>query len=293
MSVPERDLELRRDQALRDLRELTEQVDRRELSPQVAAGLRRGYEQEAAAALAALERLSTAEGSGEQDAREAADMPPKEGAAGSRVGRRTLQPRYLLYGLGVLSAVAAGLVLPGYVLDRPGGGFVTGNEALQGSGGTGDSSESAPSAAKLEDVTNAELEAVVEANPDVLGMRLALADRYTAEGRYDLAAVHYSRVLEKDPGNSRAIARLGWLMLQLDEPEQAARLVDEALARDPDLPEALWYKANIRVYGFDDPQGAAEALKPLRERQDLAGQERDRIEELWQTVTDQLAEGTR
>ncbi len=316
MSDVEQELRTRRDQALRDILELEEQAERGELSPEVEGRLRRGYEQEAAAAIAALERIAALEqaaagdGSGEQDDPGDADADDSQAdpqgdreqdAARKKVRRRLLQPRYALYALGLLAVVAAGLLLPGYVLDRPTGGFVTGNEALQGgaagaagaaggTSGTNGTSPNVPSAANLKDVTNAELEAVVEANPDVLGMRLALADRYTAEGRYDLAVVQYGKVLEKDPGNPAATARLGWLWLKVDDPQRALRLVDQALAKDPALAEALWYKANILFYGLNDPEGAMKVLATLRQRQDVTAEERGRIDQLWQLVSDKAAE---
>lgn len=113
-------------------------------------------------------------------------------------------------------------------------------------------------------------------------MRLALADRYMESGQYDLAVVHYRKVLEQDPSNPQGKASLGWLMFQLGETDQAARLVDEALQTTPELVVGWWYQANIRLYGFDDPGGAIQALDELRARPQLSPAVRDQVETLRQ-----------
>lgn len=284
MTEERRSLEQRRDQALQDLVELERQVADRELSADVEVRLRRGYEEEAAAAIGELERFAEpAENEGVGGPAEAYRKP----------GRR--EPRWLLYGIGLLALVAAGALLPNYIADRPEGGFVSGNEALQQPDDTnGGSTGAAPSPGRdLDKVTDQELEAVVAANPDVLGMRLALAERYTEKGRYDLAIAHYGTVIKQDPGNPRATAGLGWLMLQLEEQEQANRLADEALAVNPKLPEALWTKANVRLYGFEDAKGAIEVLDTMLEQPELNPAVRGQAEELRQEAADTLADGSR
>ncbi|WP_458040880.1 MULTISPECIES: tetratricopeptide repeat protein [Bacteria] len=295
MSGGRQALEQRRDQALRDLLELEQQVDRGELSPETETSLRSTYESEAARAIAEIERLS-AHDSGEtydsepgEDRESGEDLGEADELRASR-GRQLLQPRILLYSLGLLSVVAAVLLLPGNLLDRPEGGFVTGNEALQNPLGT--SGGDAPTAAELDNVTNEEMEAVVAANPDVIGMRLALADRYAAEGRYDLAFVHYRKALEREPGNPASMARLGWLMLQVGDPAEAARLVDQALAAEPELMEALWFKANILLYGFEDQEGAITVLDTLQKRTDLAAGVREQVEELRRIASGEVVGGT-
>ena len=55
----------------------------------------------------------------------------------------------------------------------------------------------------LDDISNEEMEAVVAQNPDIPGMRLALADRYFTAGEFSNALTHYMYVLRtlevKDP----------------------------------------------------------------------------------------------
>lgn len=291
--APRDDAAQRRDQALRDLLELDRQLSDGELSAQDAAPLRQRYEREAATAIA--------EGAATPPA-----APAVRDAAETLPGRhRRWQPRHLLYGLGVLALLAAGLQLPGYLANRPSGGLVSGNEAFQpaappagsptpATGGTPASgSTPAPGSPRnLEKVTDAELEAVIAANPNVIGMRLALAARYTDKGRYDLAVVHYTTVLKQDPANAEAKAHLGWILLRLDRPTEAARLVDEARAADPNLIDAMWFQANVRLYGLNDPKGALATLDVMRQRPELAPVVRRQVEDLRRTASQRLA-GTR
>ncbi|GAA2565729.1 tetratricopeptide repeat protein [Pseudonocardia hydrocarbonoxydans] len=233
------------EQAVRDLVELDEQVAAGEITEADAAGLRRRYEHAAARALA--ERVAGA--------------PPDRGAALS--GRRRPGPWALVYSLtAVVGVVAAVILLPAALVERPAGGAVTGNvgQAIGAPGAT---------------VTDAQLEEVVAANPDVVGMRLALADRYVAQGDYGPAMRHYLDALEREPGNAPALARLSWLLLQIGQTQPAWETVNQALAIDPVLTEALWFRANIQLDGLDDPAGALATLQDLAARDlppEVAGQ---------------------
>lgn len=243
---PDRErLEELRDLALRDLIDVDRQVTRGELSAEDADGLRRQYKREALAALDGMQTVAA----GPEQILPAIQKP----RAALLTGRR------VLYAAGIVIAVLAAFLVQGDLLDRPPGGFVSGNEV----------SQSPPTTADLTKVTDAELEAVVNANPEVLGMRLALARRYVAKGRYDLAAVHYKKVLQKEPKNPEALTNLGLVMLKVGLPEQAEELVDIALEVDPELAAAWWVQANIRLYGLGDPGGAINSLDQLRGRTDL------------------------
>ncbi|OLT17528.1 hypothetical protein BJF80_16790 [Serinicoccus sp. CUA-874] len=109
------------------------------------------------------------------------------------------------------------------------------------------------------------MEQVVAANPDVVGMRLALAERYRDQGEFDNAVPHYREVLEREPGNAEALASLGWILFMLDDTVEASRFADQALEQDPTLPLGWWLQANVRLYGQDDPDGAMEALRRMQE----------------------------
>lgn len=273
----------RRDQALRDLLDLEAQVEAGELSPDVAADLRRRYEAEAASAIAALTSAPRLPAARKDDS----EQPSATDARPHRPGARRAW-----YALVLAAAVAAVVMVPQYIVDRPSGGFVTGNEVRQQPAGTQtpESSTMASPSRDLASVSDAELEKVVEANPDIIGMRLALAARYADKGRYDLAVVHYTTALEQDPDNAEAQAHLGWILLQLDRPREAARQVDRALGNNPKLLDALWFQANIRLYGLRDAEGAVETLDTMRARQDLTPQVRRQVEQLRSTALNRLGD---
>lgn len=244
----------RRDQALRDLVELDRQLAAGEVTAADAEDLRARYEADAAAAALALR-----------------DLPPD----GARQRRRRSRSERAAYLVAALTAAAAFVLLPQAVKDRPPGGFVTGNEIGPAS--------RPPTQAPRQDlsaVPDAELEAAVRADPTVTGMRLALADRYTDQRRFDEALVHYGRVLEQDPGNARATARTGWILFQTGQPTEAARLVALARRADPLLLEAIWFDANVLLYGLQDPAAALQALADLRARPDLAPAVAQQVAEL-------------
>ncbi|MQA13499.1 MAG: tetratricopeptide repeat protein [Pseudonocardiaceae bacterium] len=228
------------DQALRDLAGLDRQVDDGEIPDAAAAGLRDRYETTAARALAALD---TAE-----------EHSPSE----PRKPRRS-RGRLAAYALTAIAAViAAAVLLPLSVGERPEGGFVTGNEL--------GASAAPPLSRDPATISNAELETVVADNPGVIGMRLALAQRFTEQGDYERAAEHYAEALRRDPGNPAAQAHFGWLLLQVGRPVEAMEWVDRALdAAQPPL-DALWFKANIALHGLDDPNTALATLERMRQR---------------------------
>jgi len=187
---------------------------------------------------------------------------------------RSRRARVAAYALTALAAlVAAGVLLPRSVGERPAGGFVTGNEI--GRPGPG------PLIRDPAAVSDAELEAAVAANPGVVGMRLALAERYLAQGDYDRAGQHYSEALRREPGNPEAQAHFGWLLLQLGRPVEALEWVDRALAA-PERPplDALWFRANIALHGLDDPAAALDALERMRDRDDLSPTVAQQVDEL-------------
>ncbi|MPZ66017.1 MAG: hypothetical protein GEU83_11045 [Pseudonocardiaceae bacterium] len=99
------------DQALRDIVDLDRQVADGELPEATAGVLRDRYETTAARALAALETVEE----------------PVLGAATAKPRRS--RARVAAYALaGIAAVVAAAVLLPLSVVDRPTGGFVTGNE---------------------------------------------------------------------------------------------------------------------------------------------------------------------
>lgn len=241
------------DQALRDIAELDEQVAAGEIGPERAAELRRRYEAVASDALA--------------DAGPRGD--PDDGRARPwRPGAWTWT-----YALAVMVALIAVVVLlPSALIDRPPGGAVTGVEATGADG--------SPPSVDPNAVSNEQLEEVVAANPQVVGMRLALADRYAAAGEDGRAMRHYLAALDQQPDNPDVLTRLSWLLLGIGQPGPALENVDRALAVQPDSVEAAWVQANVLVNGTGDRVRGIAVLERLAARGDLSSAVRSRVDEL-------------
>lgn len=109
------------------------------------------------------------------------------------------------------------------------------NDVLTGEGGV-----------DLSAITNDQMEEVVAANPDVVGMRLALARRYFEGGEFDRALDHYMEVLEREQ-NPEALANVGWMTYLSNRPDVAVGYLEAALQRNPDYLPAKWFIANIYV----------------------------------------------
>ena len=191
------------------------------------------------------------------------DAPPPAGRSRRRVA--------VGVALLVLGFAAVTAVLLGTVRQRAPGELATGGIAGEVAGGNVDLSE----------VTNEEMEEVVAANPEVVGMRLALARRYFEAGEFDAALPHFMTILEEqDPDNAEALASVGWMTHLSSEPEVAERFVARALVVAPDYPQALWFLANIRISGLDDPAGAVEPLEQLLSYDDIPADVRSDAEAL-------------
>ncbi|MBN9098027.1 MULTISPECIES: cytochrome C biosynthesis protein [unclassified Pseudonocardia] len=249
------------DQAVRDIVELDAQVAAGEIPAAAAEPLRHRYE---ATADQALRALDAGAGAGHEPA---APVEP------ARPGRRAWTLAYSLAGVAVL--VAGLVLLPDSVLTRPTGGFVTGNEVMTASG--------APPLDPTARITDTQLEQVVAANPGVVGMRLALADRYVAEGTYDPAMRHYLDALRREPRNAEGLAHLGWLLWLIRQEGPAWDSVNQALAVDPTQQDGLWFRAVIALDGRNDPATALATLAQLQ-RQTLAPEVAAQVQQLADTA---------
>jgi tetratricopeptide (TPR) repeat protein len=98
----------------------------------------------------------------------------------------------------------------------------------------------------LSTITNEQMEEVVAQNPDVVGMRLALARRYFEGGEFDRALDHYFEVLEREQ-HPEALANIGWMTYLSGRPDIAVGYLEAALQRRPDYLPAQWFTANVYV----------------------------------------------
>ena len=256
----------RHEQAIRDLVELEDQVEAGEVPAARAALLRERYEAEAATALRWLEshapETEVVTGNGRER--------PSNESNGRTARRRSRRRRWVGATGGVVVVAALTFAVTRAVQPRPDGGVITGNMA--DSGGR-----------DLSDVTVEEMASVVDENPDVVPMRLALAHRYVDAGQYEEAFSHYMQVLERSD-NPEAMAHLGWLTFLDDKVDLAVPLLEESLERRPDDAEAMWFMANVRLYGQERPQQALPLLERLLARDDLG----DQVEEVRAAIDDAM-----
>lgn len=257
--------EQRRDQALRDLLDLERQEADNEIPAEVAAQLRGTYELTAAEALADIEASNAAQTPA------AARSPRRSWAPG--LTRGWIAAYVMATAVALFGAV---VLLPRYVQSRPEGGAVTGNEVIEQEA----LPPPTPRTRDLTTVPDAELQAMVEAGPSVLDTRLALANRYLANGDLNRASEHFGVALTLDPANPEVLAGAGWVLFKLGRIEPATRFIDQALGVYPDSQDALWYKANILLQDRRDAAGALDLLGRLAARADLDPQRRAEVERL-------------
>lgn len=123
----------------------------------------------------------------------------------------------------------------------------------------------------LDDVSSETMEAVIAANadnPQVNGMRLALAERYYEAGDFRSAFPHYFAVAESanasDPEAATALIRLGWMTWEGNgEAMTAIELLDQALAIQPESDTARYLKAQVLWCGTGELEPAATLLEAV------------------------------
>jgi len=138
----------------------------------------------------------------------------------------------------------------------------------------------------LDSVSNATMEAVIKANandPQINGMRLALAERYYQIGDYGSAFPHYLAVAESGiASNGEAVAafvRLGWMAWDGNAAiEPAIGMFNQALAIDAASTTARYLKGQVLWCGSGDLEGAAALFTDILADPDLADDTRVRVE---------------
>ena len=236
------------EQVDRDLAEIDEQLETGELDEATAERLRTAYEEERGALEKQLAGIETTDSSQDDDAKDV-DAP-----AGRSRGRAIAATAIV----GVAAVVVAVVAVFSLQEQTPASEMTDGvatevleNEGLGGQGAT-----------DLSSVSAAEMEAVVAENPDIVGMRMALAELYVEEGDVSKALDHYMIVIEIEPENAEALTRVGWLTSVSGEPELAEPFFERALVINPDYPQAYWFLANTR-FEMGDMEGAIGPLEAL------------------------------
>lgn len=230
----------RRDLVVRDMDELSEQVENGEIDEETAAELRAAYQEELSAVDSALEALPA-------EVPQVA-VPSRPKAQSAKPGRSPR--RVLVGGLLLIAALTAAIAF-----------------AARDTGTAGPSpAAGAPGELTVDpnNVTNDQLEAVVAANPEIIGMRMALADRYFASENYSAALDHYLYIAENATSaieESKALARIGWAAYAGGLPEAAAEYITAALNADPTNGEAVLFRGFVTLYGLGDAEAAIPQLE--------------------------------
>jgi len=201
---------------IRQLRELDDSASKR--SPEQIAIERHALEHEAARVLRAADRLAQA----------APARQPKKGRPQTAIASPA--PASALRGFlwGVGSVGALGLLfffVSQSAKPRTQGGSLTGNTPM-----------AAP--AQSDEAELKAARAAVERNPEDVDRRLDLVRLYLI--RQDLMAVfnETQAVLQRSPGNPRALSYQSLVRLSMGQPQKAESMLKEALAKDPQLFDA-------------------------------------------------------
>lgn len=241
------------EQVERDLVEVDDQEKRGELDAATAASLRDTYRAE-------LVRLH-------QELDEIGDDAAPAGPDRRRV---TAGVVILLIGFAAVTALLLNTVRAREPGELATGGIAT--DVMQGG-------------VDLASVTNEEMEAIVAENPEIVGMRLALAGRYFEAGEFDQALPHFMTVLQQDEDNPEALASIGWMTHLSGRSDVAETFVERALVVAPEYAQAYWFLGNIRLFGLGDAEGSVAPFTRLLEFPGIPDDIRSQAEEFLEQAT--------
>ncbi|MEN8040623.1 MAG: cytochrome c-type biogenesis protein CcmH [Actinomycetota bacterium] len=199
------------------------------------------------------------------------ERPPTTDERPTGVNRRTL--------VGVAIVGVAVVAIGVFAVKSLSGPSTAGVEGVAGDVATGQGE------VDLSKVTNAEMEGLVAANPDVVGMRVALARRYFEAGEFTDALDHYMIVLDQEK-HPEALANVGWMTHISGRSDVALGYVEAALQVKPDYLTATWFLGNIQI-ALGNNEAAAEAFTTIVESDQIP----DDVKQTAQQLLDQMEEG--
>lgn len=226
-------LEAQLRQANTDLDDLDGQVAVGDIDDTVAGELRAKYEAEAKSLSAQIVSIS-----------DAVKDPTRRFSTRRAVGVAILIGTFV-----AVTVVAAGAIRPRI------GGFITGGGAGQG--------------VNLDEVSNDQIEAVIAANPEnpeIAGMRVALANRYFEEGNFSDALSNYLEGLDGALAPTRraqALGRVAWMTFLSGETQVAELYLQQALETDPEYAEGKFFYGLLLMDGLARPCDAVVYLDSL------------------------------
>lgn len=222
---------------IEELADLDQQITTGDIDAETADSLRGRYVEE-------LDRLRNEY---TQDEQVLDDAPETAARLTSRLSQ--MQGRAIAGTAIVVVSVAITTVFAIVSLSEAG---VAGAEGVVGDVLTGDNP------IDISTISDEEMEAVVAQNPEVVGMRLALARRYFNAGDFSRALDHYMIILSQEQ-HPEALANVGWMTYMSGRPDIALGYIEAALQRQPGSLAALWLLANVQ-HALGNYAEAAEAL---------------------------------
>ena len=275
-------MEARRDHARRDLEEIAQQVEDGEIDAGTAATLEAGYRadlEKAEAALAEMpapEKKRTPAASSGKPAAKAARKPSPSKQVKAPEEDEDSPPAFPVKGLVGLGAAAAVLTVLILVIANLGGD----DEGMPASAMPPASEGQTEMPLDPNDPLG-QMAAAVAANPEVNGMRLALASALFERGEYMPAMEHYLFVLENEPTTQEeaiSLARVGWMAHVTGQPETARDYLHAATELDPNYGEAKLFYGVVLLYGIGDAEAALPVLEEVLQLPDLPESLRPEVE---------------
>ena len=262
-------LEQRRSFARNDLEELAQQVEEGEIDAATADRLQSDYEAE----IAEIEPLLAGP---KQPSRPLGPDDPPQSFEGRGI-------RIALVALAIVAVLSVLII----VMGRDSGPPAT--------AATGQGAPPATTAAGGEGMPSPEeMEAVVAANPEVVGMRLALADLYFEQGMLEQAASHYEESLEHDATGEEAhyaLTRLGSIAYFEGRSQEAVAFLTPLVEADPRNAEARFYLGATLLDQVGDPAAAIPLFEQLLAMPDLAASARTQVEQMLEAARTLAGEG--
>ena len=135
----------------------------------------------------------------------------------------------------------------------------------------------------LDNVTNQEMEKVINENPDIHPMRIALANRYFDEINYSNALPHYMYVAENSNDNelkSFALSQIAWMVFESSNIEVAIDYLEEALRINENSIIAKSYLGIIYLQNPNTRSDGRDLLNEILSSNKLSSEDRIFVEDL-------------
>jgi tetratricopeptide (TPR) repeat protein len=135
----------------------------------------------------------------------------------------------------------------------------------------------------LDNVSNEEMEEVIALNPNVMGMRIALANRYFEEFEYSKALIHYMYVAQNSnevENKSYSLAQIGWMVYESGDEQTALNYLNQSLLLTPESLLSQTYIGIIKIQNQDTRSEGVEILNYLLKNFEITDEDKDIIVEI-------------